>query len=724
MPYKILLSISLAIGLCSTLHAQKSQVVNTENNQGIPYANVISMDGEKSILCDSSGYFTMVDDLLKQQIIVSAFGYLQDTIRVKSLQQTYKLSSATNLETLTVSSKKKTSSMLFATSIQTEHIDAKELYKAACCNLAESFETNPSIDATFSDGASGSKTIKLLGLGGKYALLSVENMPRIRGNALITGLSSIPGSWVESIQVLKGNSSVANGFEGLSGQINTELKGLGEETTQEVTLYANSLGRLEAAGVNQLHHSNKYKAALLWNVSGWSKAIDDNNDGYYEMPNAFQKNLVLSQNFSPSNRFHNDVNIAFNESERNGGSVDDSFPLVLKDKNYGIFGKSGFVLDNTGKSIGFQYSYNQYEFDGVLGNKTLNSKSNELYLNLIHQNYIVTTDHVIKGGLSLLREETNDIIVLDVPSGSLNSLYGFERVVPGAFVEYNGTLSDNDNLTVGLRSDYYQNKWKVSPRVNYRHAFNSNTVFRTGIGKAFRSTYLVAEHYSMMINNRQIIGLQNMIEPEESWSLFSSIWRKFKIGYREGDILIEHHYQQFQNRVISHYEGADILNIRKHSKALNQSFLVQVNYEIFPSLELKLAYKYNEQKANDLNGGFNNIWLIPHNRSFINLSYETRNEWLFNTTINRIGTQNLPIVPISDIANIRDIDPFYLLNLHISKTYKSWRMYTGVENVLNVKQEQAWLGLSEGKPEASIAWQAPIGRTFLVGITYQLQHKK
>ncbi len=719
MRYRSFLYLLLSIGVSIIARAQNSRIADNNTKEGIPFAN-IKIDGESIyIKADSIGNFLLSDAYVNRSIIVSAYGYSQDTFLVKKANDTYLLSSATNLKTLDISSRKKSSNILFASSIQIENIDEKELYKAACCNLAESFETNPSIDASFSDGASGSKTIKLLGLGGKYALLSVENMPRIRGNGLINGLNSIPGTWVESIQILKGNSSVANGFEGLSGQINVELKGLSEKSVQEFNLYTNSFARWEANGVNQLHNDNKYKAALLWNVSGWANALDENNDGYYEMPKVAQKNFVLSQNFSPSSKFHNDINLTFNENNRDGGSVDSSFPLTLNDQNIGLFGKSGYVLSNTGKSIGFQYSYNQYDFDGSIGNKDLTSKTSELYLNLIHQNFISNTNHIIKVGASLLKEKSDDEIIR-MAADTTTISNNFDRVIPGVFAEYNGTLSENDNLTLGLRTDYYQNKWIVSPRLNYRHAFNSKTVFRTGIGRAFRSNYLVAEHYSMMMNNRNIVGLQNLSNPEESWSLFSSIWRKFKIGYREGDILIEHHYQQFQNRVLSHYVGVDILDLRQHSKATNHSFLVQVNYEIIPRLELKVAYKYNEQKATDINGGFNNIWLLPHNRSFINLSYETRDEWLFNTTISRIGRQTLPDVPISDIVNKGEIDAYYLLNFQVSKTWKKWRFYTGAENILNAKQNNAWLGLNEGEPEASIAWQSPIGRLYFIGVNYTL----
>jgi outer membrane receptor for ferrienterochelin and colicins len=92
--------------------------------------------------------------------------------------------------------------------IHTERIGSAELHKAACCNLAESFETNPSVDLSYSDAVTGAKQIRLLGLDGIYSQLQVENLPDLRGLATTFGLTYIPGPWMESIQVSKGASSV------------------------------------------------------------------------------------------------------------------------------------------------------------------------------------------------------------------------------------------------------------------------------------------------------------------------------------------------------------------------------------------------------------------------------------------------------------------------------------------------------------------------------------
>ena len=97
-----------------------------------------------------------------------------------------------------------------------------ELFKAACCNLGESFVNNPSVDVNYSDATTGARQVKLLGLSGTYVQMLTENLPNFRGAALPYGLGYVPGSWMKSLQVSKGNSSVKNGYEAMTGQINVD----------------------------------------------------------------------------------------------------------------------------------------------------------------------------------------------------------------------------------------------------------------------------------------------------------------------------------------------------------------------------------------------------------------------------------------------------------------------------------------------------------------------
>ena len=91
-------------------------------------------------------------------------------------------------------------------------ITRTELFRAACCNLGESFTTNPSVDVNYSDAATGARQIRLLGLSGSYVQMLSENVPDLRGLAAPYALGYVPGPWMQSIQVSKGSASVKNGY--------------------------------------------------------------------------------------------------------------------------------------------------------------------------------------------------------------------------------------------------------------------------------------------------------------------------------------------------------------------------------------------------------------------------------------------------------------------------------------------------------------------------------
>ena len=130
-----------------------------------------------------------------------------------------------------------------------------ELFKAACCNLGESFVNNPSVDVNYSDATTGAKQIRLLGLAGTYVQMLTENLPAFRGAAAPYALDYVPGPWMKSIQVSKGSASVRNGHESLAGQINVQYLQPEDEEKTELNLYGNTMSKIEA-NLTANHHFN------------------------------------------------------------------------------------------------------------------------------------------------------------------------------------------------------------------------------------------------------------------------------------------------------------------------------------------------------------------------------------------------------------------------------------------------------------------------------------
>ena len=200
-------------GIVKELNLQKQQIP-------LIGANVFWLNTSTGTITLEDGTFKLPYESSFKKLVISYVGFKTDTLSVDSPKMIHHLLKASDdLGEVTVSVRKKSSATSYLSSQNISTISSKELLKAACCNLSESFETNPSIDVNFTDAISGTKQIKMLGLTSPYILITTENIPSIRGASQAYGLSFIPGTWVESIQITKGGGSVVNGFESIAKTI-------------------------------------------------------------------------------------------------------------------------------------------------------------------------------------------------------------------------------------------------------------------------------------------------------------------------------------------------------------------------------------------------------------------------------------------------------------------------------------------------------------------------
>ena len=230
---KRLLYLLLGIFVVITALGQITGVVLDEHGEPLVGANVYWANTGVGVATDLDGNFTLMPvkgERLKMKgewdlLVASFVGCHNDTIEVKNREPlTIVLVDETVLDEVTIIERKMGVLKSRTSAFDTQTIGTDELCRAACCNLSEAFETNASVDVAYSDAATGAKQIRLLGLSGTYVQLLQENTPAVRGLAQNFGMEYIPGPWMSSIQVSKGTSSVINGYEATSGQINVGLR--------------------------------------------------------------------------------------------------------------------------------------------------------------------------------------------------------------------------------------------------------------------------------------------------------------------------------------------------------------------------------------------------------------------------------------------------------------------------------------------------------------------
>jgi len=348
-----------------------------------------------------------------QKLIVSYLGFKTDTLIVKNTDYLHHLlQESEELEEVIVKGKKKNLNTSYFGTHNIENLGEGELLKAACCNLSESFETNPSIDVSFTDAVTGTKQIQMLGLTSPYIQLTQENIPAVRGAAQAYGMSFIPGTWVSGIQITKGAGSVINGFESITGQINSELKK--PETAERffLNIYGSQNGRIEFNTDYNTKVSDKIYTGIYLHGNMRNTEVDENSDDFLDSPLGKQVNIMNRWKYQDNVKgWESSLILRYLDDHKQTGEVafdPDIHKMTtakwgseIDTERFDAFFKLGRVFpDIPYQSFGFQAAYSLHNQESYFGLKEYNIKHQSFYSNALFQSILGNTYHMFKTGIS------------------------------------------------------------------------------------------------------------------------------------------------------------------------------------------------------------------------------------------------------------------------------------------------------------------------------------
>lgn len=589
----------------------------------------------------------------------------------------------------------------------TFNISSKELLKAACCNLSESFETNATVDVAFSNAVTGTKQLKMLGLDQKYTSLTKELLPSIRGLASPYGMNLIPGRWIGGIQLTKGGSTVTNGYESITGQINTELLKFQDKPETAVNFFGDINGRFESNITSTSKISDKWNQSVLLHGNATLAKMDTNDDGFLDQPTGNQINAayLLDYNDLEKSGLGSHFGISFVKDERFGGQTDfdkntdrsqQSFYGVGIDiSKFDIWNKTGYVFKGKPyQSIGWMNQFTYHQQDSFFGQRNYLGNQKTFYSNLIFESIFGNTNHKYKAGASFLYD--------DFDENYLTQNYNRTETVPGLFFEY--TLTGlKYTLVAGARTDFHNLAGtQFTPRLNFKYDISPKTILRLSAGKGFRTANIFAENQQYFASNRQIEILGNGgeiydLKPEIAWNYGASLQQEFKLFNRKATLVADFFRTDFQDQVLADLDISPnkIVFYNLDGNSYANSFQTQLDFVPAKNLELRLAYKYYDVQADYL-GGKREIPFMAKNRGFFNASYSTEKNskggfWNFDTTLQLVGKQKLPNLNANP-AEFRLPEysaSFATLNAQVSRNFnKNIRVYLGGENLTGYTQDQ------------------------------------
>ncbi len=724
--------IFLFLLLCVPVFSQMKGIVYGTNDKGkapVFGAKLKLLQARTGTITSDGGTFELIlPKNLPDTLVISAFGYYSDTILLdkkdRFISLEINLFSDKLLPEILVEIRRETHAISRLKTLHVEEINSGELRKAACCNLSESFETNASVDVNITDAVSGAKKIQMMGLDGVYTQIQLENIPYLRGLESSFGLNSLPGTWIESIQITKGTGNVVNGYESMAGLVNLELKKPAEMEKFFANAYLNAFGRAEInVNAGQIL-SKRWSTGTFAHASGMFGDMDNNNDGFRDVPKG--TNFAIMNRWAyQGKKMEAQFGVNGYLDQKNGGQTgfsrsvqDGKYGVQLDSKHLDLFAKTGFFLRKPYNSIGVVYNLKYQTMDAKFGNRNFRGVEKRGYVNAIFDGIIGTTDHKIKLGMSA--------VYIDMQQQQDTMTDNRIEIVPGMFGEYTYTGMRLTSV-LGGRLDYHNLfGLQFSPRLHSKYTLTEKTDVRFTAGKGWRVPNFMVDNISLLASSKTWVRPVELL-PEISWNFGGSIVQEFKLFKQKANLTLDYYHTLFQNQlIVDRDQDPQAIQFKNlNGKSYSNSFQAELSFSVVKNLNMRLAYKFLDVKS-EYAGKMQQQVMIPRQRGFFNVAYITRNKrWEYDATLSVFGESRLPGIAPTDGVEYSKVYP--MVNAQITHVIKKWDLYIGGENLTNFKQKNAVIDAENpfgSKFDATRIWGPVMGINIYAGVRYSILRKK
>ena len=659
--------------------------------------------------------------------------------------------------------------------VRTEVISAAGLCKMACCNLAESFENSASVTVGYSDAVTGARQIRLLGLSGVYTQMLDETRPVMRGLSAPFGLSYVPGQWLESIQIAKGASSVINGVECMTGQINMEHR----KPTDEKPLFLNAAvmsdTKMDFNIASSLQMGYKWSTVILGHVSGNIKPHDMNNDGFLDEPKMFQVNLSNRWLYQADNGVQVRFGVRALQDHRKGGQMlkDEDGKEVFYDRNdylpdplkaYGkinpwgsdIWNRSmnGYLKvgvplnEDNSQNIALIADYNYQNMNSAFGATGYLADQHSAYANLLYQN-VINDSHRFTLGLNGVYDRYDEdfartVWVIAPMSMSYDGVTDLAQT--GVFGEYTYHYGEKFTAIAGLRGDwFYKQGFKVSPRATIKYMPVDEIVIRANGGRGLRYSTPLVDNIGVFSTGKLFTGAYNDHILEDSWTFGGNITYYMPFGASSNTyISFDYFRTQFAQQMVVDYEQQpntiDFYALDGR-KSFTDNYQIDFSVDPVERFNITATFRYTNAKI-QLKGSEAPVEkpMTSRFKGVLNLQYATHlNKWIFDFTASLNGSCRV----YDFMADMKDDKgnliykngrtPVYpLLYAQVTRRFKGWDVYIGAENLTNFRQKEVILGTKGADGyvnprlasfDASCIWGPLMGIKAHIGFRFTLWKK-
>ncbi|MBL7997211.1 MAG: TonB-dependent receptor [Candidatus Kapabacteria bacterium] len=702
-------------------------------------AQVRWLNTKIGVVAKNDGSFSITRPDSAALLAVSSIGAKPDTICVAASDTVLTITLRENaVETKQVTVEADGGTISNAT-VKEEKISQKKLEQSACCSLAESFEKSPSVEVTFADAATGAKTIQLLGLRGVYTQMLTEAVPSIRGLATPFGLDYVPGPFIEGISISKGAASVANGYEGITGQINIEYKKAQRDIPFFANAYVNNMGRTELNLTSAQKVSEQWQTMVMLHGRTFRHEQDGNGDGFIDMPTFSQLNGMARVYHEGTVEFQFVGKALFDEY--GGGTLTHShqagnghdYRIGTRTNRYEFFSKAALkgIFSEEDRDLALIVSGASHSMNSSFGNRRYNGDQTTLTAKLVGISELGDNTKLMFGA-SMMIDRYDEQFAFVQPADTTAFFARTERV-PGAFAEL--TYSGISNLTVvaGLRADAHNMFGSfITPRIHAKYDLSDYTSLRVSAGSGMRIANLVADNLSAFVNARTI-QFAGSPQPERAWNYGASFTTTLTLFNTVFTFDAEYFHTRFSNQIAPDFDRSvrDVFIGPVAGASYANSGLVQVQFAPVTNLDLNIAYRLIDAHA-FTGGALRERPLISPHRLLATLSYLAPadfflgNGWQFDATGVWNSGGRIPTTEGNPDAFRMDsrFDGFFRLNGQIQKRWERFDMYLGIENATNFLQQRAVIAADNPHSsmfDSSLIWGPLDNRMVYLGIRWRVE---
>lgn len=616
-------------------------------------------------------------------------------------------------------------------------INKEELTKAACCNLGESFTTNPSVDVNYTDAATGAKQIKLLGLNGTYVQMLTENIPEFRGAATPYALGYVPGPWMNSILVSKGASSVRNGYESITGQIDIEYLKPDAEEGFCFNLYGNSKAKFEFNADGNLHLSPGLSSEILAHFENNFMNHDENDDGFADSPAVRQINLQNRWKYRSNNYiFHAGIGW-INENRKSGQIahgehyIENPFEISVKTNRINAYLKNAYIFNQQkGTNIALMLSGSIHDAASRYGHKIYDVDEKNLYAQLMFETHF-SDMHDLSVGLSLNHDYLNQNFRMHHDQASPLKNLIEKETTSGAYVQYTFKLSNKIIAMTGVRYDYSDIFGSfVTPRVHLKYNPFRILNLRLSTGKGYRTPFVLAENNNLISSGRILVVGDRL--QEEAWNMGVSATLNLMLAEHLLKINGEYYYTHFLEQTVVDSDsnpGMIIISGLNGAKSYSHTFQIDASFSIIDGLDFTAAYRFNDVKCT-YGGVLRDKPLVSCHKGLFTTTYTTPlGLWQFDATFQLNGSGRMPEPYVTENGTLswnKKFPTFGQLNLQITRWFRRFSIYIGGENLTNYRQKTPIINAStpwDASFDPTMVWGPTHGTVVYVGIRFNFGNR-